>query len=186
MLSMLPFATRRVRTELARTGFVDGALAHELVIPAGPGGRPGERLVAPSRSLHPLDIGPDGTRHDFTVLVDRYGSSLKALCLRPASDVLEAERSLDAARQTARVRHRQSARRVERSHRWRGRLSLRGFAVRRPPHGVETDPWRMALCRRLALPCVGQRCGGDRRACERSAGRLVMATDSCGDFVNAA
>jgi hypothetical protein len=61
-------------------------LAHVIEIPAGPGGRPGERLLAPNPSLHaPWPLGPDGSRSDFRFLIGRRGSHFGAVCLGPAA-----------------------------------------------------------------------------------------------------
>jgi hypothetical protein len=53
---------------------------HELVVPPGPDGRPGERLVAPSRALHRPRV-VKGSRNDFGVMIDRHGSRLNGVCL---------------------------------------------------------------------------------------------------------
>ncbi len=56
--------------------------AHVIEVPAGPDGRPGERVIAPSASLHPpWPPGPDGSRTDFRVLLGRRGSHFGAVCL---------------------------------------------------------------------------------------------------------
>jgi hypothetical protein len=63
-----------------RTEVADG-LVHELVVPAGPDGRPGERLLSASRSLYePRRPGPDASREDLQVLIGR-GSTFAAVCL---------------------------------------------------------------------------------------------------------
>ena len=62
-----------------RTCF-DGRLAHELRIPAGPDGRPGERLLAHSASMYEPRMCPDDSREDFRVFVGRE-STFAAVCL---------------------------------------------------------------------------------------------------------
>jgi hypothetical protein len=62
-------------------------LKHVIEIPAGPGGRPGERLLAPNPSLHPpWPVGPDGSRSDFRFMLSRRGSSFGGVCLGPVSE----------------------------------------------------------------------------------------------------
>lgn len=74
---------RRWRRE---TSFGQG-LKHEIVVPAGPDGRPGERLLAPSASLiPPWPLGADGSREDFRVLLGRGGSSFAGVCLGAVED----------------------------------------------------------------------------------------------------
>ena len=73
---------RLARGWLKQTGFSGGPLTHELLVPAGPGGQPGERLRSPSRSLYAPRIASDGSREDFRVVVDDHGSTLAAVCLR--------------------------------------------------------------------------------------------------------
>jgi hypothetical protein len=80
-----------VRRWREQTGFSGGPLTHELVIPPGPGGRPGERLMAASRSLYAPRIMRDDSREDFRVLVDDHGSTVSAVCLRPIAHLGEAE-----------------------------------------------------------------------------------------------
>ncbi len=82
---------RTARRWCRDTGFSGGPLTHELVIPEGPDGRPGERLMVASRSLHAPRVGPDGSREDFRVLVDAYGSTLAAVCMRRSAGALDAE-----------------------------------------------------------------------------------------------
>jgi hypothetical protein len=82
-----------IRRWRKQTGFSGGALTHELLIPEGPDGRPGERLMTTSQSLHPPRVGSDGSRKDFRVLLDRHGSTLAAVCVHPIgapADVEEA------------------------------------------------------------------------------------------------
>jgi hypothetical protein len=75
-----------VRQALREAGFGDG-LRHEIVIPPGPDGRPGERFWAPSRSLHPpMPPGVDGSRWDVRVVLSRRPSALTVVCLGPLSE----------------------------------------------------------------------------------------------------
>lgn len=80
-----------VRRWRKQTGFSDGALTHELFIHEGPDGRPGERLMTASQSLHPPRVASDGSRKDFRVLLDEHGSTLAAVCLRRASAPTDVE-----------------------------------------------------------------------------------------------
>jgi hypothetical protein len=70
----------------------DERARHEIVVAPGPDGRPGERLVAPSRSLYRPKVVP-GSRNDFCVFLDPEGSSLQAVCLGPVAERGEPERS---------------------------------------------------------------------------------------------
>jgi hypothetical protein len=81
----------RARQWRKKTDFSDGPLTHELLIPRGPEGRPGERLIAASRSLYEPRITRDNCREDFRVLVDRHGSSFASVCLRRAEGPRPAE-----------------------------------------------------------------------------------------------
>jgi hypothetical protein len=56
-------------------------LAHEIVVPAGPDGRPGQRLLAPSRSPYVGVVAADGSRSDCSVLLGPNGSALLVVCL---------------------------------------------------------------------------------------------------------
>ena len=82
-----PFAWRfRPDTWPRVTGYT-GALDHDVLVPAGPDGRPGERLRAPSRSLYaPRGLGRDGSREDFRVLVGEGASTFAAVCLGPVAE----------------------------------------------------------------------------------------------------
>jgi hypothetical protein len=82
LLPALTSRGRTVRKWRKQTSFSGGPLVHELVIPAGPDGRPGERLMAASRSLYAPRTVADGSREDFRVLVDRHGSTFASVCLR--------------------------------------------------------------------------------------------------------
>src|SRR5215208_542412 len=68
-----------------KTGFVD-AFVHEVVVPRGPDGRPGERVLATSKAIHPPTVGPDGSRSDFMVVVGAQGSTFAAVCLGTVED----------------------------------------------------------------------------------------------------
>jgi hypothetical protein len=62
-------------------------LKRTIEIPAGPDSRPGERLRAPSVSIHPpWPLGPDGSRSDFRFLISRRGSNFGGVCLGPVSE----------------------------------------------------------------------------------------------------
>ncbi len=76
---------RRHRARLREVGFRPGA-QREVVVPAGPGGRPGERLVAPSRSPQVGVVGTDGSRTDATVVLTERGSRMVVVCHGPAAD----------------------------------------------------------------------------------------------------
>jgi hypothetical protein len=82
---------RIIRRWRKQTGFSGGALTHELLIHEGPDGRPGERLLTTSQSLHPPRVGSDGSRKDFRVLLDRHGSTLAAVCLHPVGAPADVE-----------------------------------------------------------------------------------------------
>ena len=70
---------------LKDTGLGKG-FTHEVVVPAGPGSRPGERIWAPSDSLHgPMPLASDESREDFRVIVSRQLSTFGATCLGPTS-----------------------------------------------------------------------------------------------------
>ena len=73
------------------------ALDHEIVVPPGPDGRPGERLLAPSLSFYPPWITQDDCREDLRVLLTHSGSSLGVVCLNrsvPGDPLLSARYSL--------------------------------------------------------------------------------------------
>jgi hypothetical protein len=77
------------RTKLASlkrtTEFAD-AFVHEVVVPRGPDGRPGERLLATSKSIYPPTMAPDDSRNDFRVVVGARGSTFAAVCLGTVED----------------------------------------------------------------------------------------------------
>jgi hypothetical protein len=62
------------------------ALEHEHVVPPGPEGMPGERLLAPSRSFYAPRITSDGCREDLRVLITAAGSTLAVVCLGRVSE----------------------------------------------------------------------------------------------------
>lgn len=72
-----PYQRSRVRRTLAFTG----RLTHHISVPPGPGGRPGQQLVAPSRSAHVGVVSEDGSRSDCAVLIGPAGSALLVVCL---------------------------------------------------------------------------------------------------------
>jgi hypothetical protein len=77
---------------------------HVIEVPAGPDGRPGERVLAPSASMHPpWPPGPDGSRSDFRVFLGRRGTSFGAVCLGTTRERGEPE----AAAHKAAAAHRQ-------------------------------------------------------------------------------
>ena len=78
----LPWFLLRSRWQRAR--FREGA-EHEIVVPPGPDGRPGERLLAPSPRLYAPKVVP-GARNDFCVHLDRHGSTLNGVCLGPVAE----------------------------------------------------------------------------------------------------
>lgn len=62
-------------------------LKHEIVVPPGPDGRPGERLCSPSASLlPPWPLGPDGSREDFRVFLGTGGTHFGGVCLGPVAE----------------------------------------------------------------------------------------------------
>jgi hypothetical protein len=65
---------------------------HELLVPPGPDGRPGEQLLVPSRPLHRPKV-VKGSRNDFGVMLDGYGSSMTAVCFGRVDERGEPERS---------------------------------------------------------------------------------------------
>lgn len=62
------------------------ALEHEHVVPAGMGGMPGERLLAPSRSFYAPRMTIDNCREDLRVLITPTGSTLGVVCFGRVSD----------------------------------------------------------------------------------------------------
>jgi hypothetical protein len=65
---------------------------HAVVVSPGPDGRPGERLLAPSRALHrPKVVG--GSRNDFSLMLDGRGNALTGVCLGRVEARGEPERS---------------------------------------------------------------------------------------------
>jgi hypothetical protein len=74
------FVLMRGRRDLAK------GEPHEIIVPPGPGGRPGERVLAPSRSFYAPRLARDLSREDFRVLLDRNGTSLAAVCLGPMEE----------------------------------------------------------------------------------------------------
>jgi hypothetical protein len=62
------------------------ALEHEHVVPPGPEGMPGERLLAPSRSFYPPRMTIDNCREDLRVLITPAGSTLGVVCFGRVSD----------------------------------------------------------------------------------------------------
>src|SRR3954471_5128205 len=77
-------ALRRHRL-LRQYGFT-GQLTHTVTVPTGPDGRPGERLLLPSRNAWNGEITPDGARHDCQVILSRRCSLLLVVCLGPVSE----------------------------------------------------------------------------------------------------
>ncbi len=82
------FALRKWRR---RATFTEGA-RYEIVVPHGPDGRPGERLVVPSPPIVRVKVIP-GARYEFLVVLDRHGSTLNALCFGRVADRGEPEQS---------------------------------------------------------------------------------------------
>ncbi len=71
-----PSAIRR-----RRLGFAP-ALTHRVEVAPGPGSRPGERLLAPSRSAYaPAMSEVCGSRRDLAVMLGPRGSGLLVVCL---------------------------------------------------------------------------------------------------------
>jgi hypothetical protein len=113
---------------------------YETVIRPGPDGRPGERLITPSASLH----GPKvvkGSRKDFGVIIDRHGSTLQGVCL---GRVAERGEPGTSARDTL-------------AHFWKkGWIALTPMSVEEiggdrafryqiaPPHGPRLTEWKFA------------------------------------------
>jgi hypothetical protein len=85
-----------LRVYWQRTSFKEGA-EHEIIVAPGADGRPGERLVAPSRSLVYGPMVVPGARNDFCVSLDRSGSTLAAVCVGRVAERGNPER---AARDT--------------------------------------------------------------------------------------
>jgi hypothetical protein len=71
------------------------AFVHEVIVPSGPDGRPGERLLATSRSMYPPTIATDGSRCDFRVVVGNGGSTFAAVCLGRLADRGDAWRAAE-------------------------------------------------------------------------------------------
>ena len=55
-------------------------------MPPGPDGRPGERLLAPSRSFYAPRITPDNCREDLRILITPAGSTFGVVCLGRVSE----------------------------------------------------------------------------------------------------
>lgn len=89
MVLTLPWFLARARWQRAR---FDPHAEYEIVVAPGPAGRPGERLVAPTPSLWKAKVVP-GARNDFSVFLDREGSTLQAVCHDDALDQVDPERS---------------------------------------------------------------------------------------------
>lgn len=68
-----------------RVAFAQG-METALVIPPGPGSRPGERLLSFSESFFEPKLHDDGVRGDFRTLVGSGGSTVSAVCLGPVTD----------------------------------------------------------------------------------------------------
>jgi hypothetical protein len=84
----------RWQVALARQRFVLAkGETHEIVVPPGPSGRPGERVLAPTTSFYSPRLTPDGAREDFRVLLDRAGTTLASVCLGPVAERGDAEDS---------------------------------------------------------------------------------------------
>jgi hypothetical protein len=60
-------------------------LEHQIIVPRGPGGRPGERLMAPSLSIHPPKTAKNGVRTDFRVFLSRAGSTFCVMSIGPVA-----------------------------------------------------------------------------------------------------
>jgi hypothetical protein len=61
-------------------------LVHEIVVPVGPDGRPGERMLASSRSPYIGVVDADGSRNDCAILIGPHGSVLLVVCLGRVED----------------------------------------------------------------------------------------------------
>jgi hypothetical protein len=70
---------RRIARSLHDLGFT-GDLVHDVTVPPGPDGRPGERLHAPSRSSYHGVLAADGSRNDASFWLSRSGSQLTVVC----------------------------------------------------------------------------------------------------------
>jgi len=58
-----------------------------IVVCPGPDGRPGERVLAPSRAIYVSQrAGPCGSREDFRVVIGRGGSTFAVVCLGPTQE----------------------------------------------------------------------------------------------------
>jgi hypothetical protein len=82
--SLLTLPVWGMRVRRRRLAF-DERERHVIVVEPGPGGRPGERLVAPAPRLWRTRMVP-GARRDFELLLDRTGSHLTGLCLGRVED----------------------------------------------------------------------------------------------------
>jgi hypothetical protein len=68
-------------------------LRHEVVIPPGRSGRPGERFLAPGDSTHPpWPELPGGSYGDFQIRLGRRGSFLTGVCFGTVADRGDPER----------------------------------------------------------------------------------------------
>lgn len=74
---MLPILKRRPRKMKAS---YTGELTHQIVVPKGPKGQPGYRILAASESPYAGAFAADKTRSDFRVFLDNEGSTLGAVC----------------------------------------------------------------------------------------------------------
>ena len=81
-------AFARQRLVLAKGG------THKVVVPSGPDGRPGERLLSPTPSFYSPRVVSSGTREDFRVLLDQHGTTLASVCLGPVAERGDPEESM--------------------------------------------------------------------------------------------
>jgi hypothetical protein len=93
------FATRRLAKRLAFAG----ELAHTVIVPPGPDGRPGEELRTPSRPAFPPTVALDGSRNDLHVVLSMRGSALLVVCLGPSEGMTPHEHALETMENIERI-----------------------------------------------------------------------------------
>jgi hypothetical protein len=67
---------------------------HEIIVPRGPNGQPGERLLSPTPSLYRPRVVGCGSREDFRLLLDLQGTTLASVCLGTVAERGDPEESV--------------------------------------------------------------------------------------------
>ena len=82
---LVPGVARCVNERRLRRSQFTGRLSHVVTVPPGPGDRPGERLVGPSRAFFPPTVAACGSRNDLVVALGRR-ARLTVVCLGTLAD----------------------------------------------------------------------------------------------------